>query len=112
MAGIVRVLAVAAALALIVAAGGSAGGADPVLGHDWTKRKLAFYNPLTLERVPGRTVDAGLFTGPWAWDAARARLALSRYDSPQLRLVDAKRMRLLGDVRLLESSFGGVEAVT
>ncbi|HYU65854.1 MAG TPA: hypothetical protein VEK09_03820 [Jatrophihabitantaceae bacterium] len=87
-------------LALPAAQAVSASPTAPVLGRDWKTRTLAHFDPVTVTRVPGRTVPAGFFTGPWAWDADRTRIALSRYDWPQLRIVDARRMRLIGDVRL------------
>jgi len=104
-----------AALALPAAQSGSATSASPapVLGRDWKTRTLAHYDPVTLARVAGPTVPAGFFTGPWAWSADRSRIVLSRYDWPQLRIVDANRMRLVGDVRLRHlGTAGGVDAVT
>jgi hypothetical protein len=106
-------LAALAALALPAAQSVSASPTAPVLGRDWKTRTLAHFDPVTLERVAGPTVPAGFFTGPWAWNADRTRIALSRYDWPQLRIVDAKRMRLVGDVRLRHlGTAGGVDAVT
>ncbi len=101
------------AASLLPSAGGSAAAPAPVLGRDWKTRTIAAYDPLTLERVPGPSVPAAFFTGPWAWDGAHARLALTRDDWPQLRLVDAQRMRILGDVKLARpGTAGGVDAVT
>jgi hypothetical protein len=101
------------ALALPAAQEVGASPTAPVLGRDWTTRTLAHFDPVTLKRVAGRSVPAGFFSGPWAWDAGRTRIALSRYDWPQLRIVDAKRMRLVGDVRLKHlGTAGGVEVVT
>lgn len=106
-------VAALAALALPAAQSVSASPTAPVLGRDWKTRTLANFDPVTLERVAGPSVAAGFFTGPWAWDAARTRIALSRYDWPQLRIVDARRMRLVGDVRLTRlGTAGGVDAVT
>ncbi len=104
------------ALALPAAQAGSAGvagSAEPVLGRDWKTKTVARYDPLTLQRVGGPSAPAGFFTGPWAWDAARARLALTRYDLPQLRIVDAVKMRVVGDVKLRRFLVGGgADAVT
>jgi hypothetical protein len=106
-------VAALAALALPAAQSVSASPTAPVLGRDWNTRTLAHFDPVTLQRSAGRTLPAGFFTGPWAWDAGRVRIALSRYDWPQLRIVDAPRMRLLGDVRLSHlGTAGGVDAVT
>jgi hypothetical protein len=84
-----------------------------VLGRDWETRTLAHYDPVTLRRLPGRTVPAGFFTGPWAWSGNHSRIALSRYDWPRLRIVDVSRMRLVGDVRLRHlGTAGGVDGLT
>ncbi len=109
----VAALVAVLALALPAAQAGSAGGVEPVLGRDWKTKTVARYDPLTLRRVAGPSVPAGFFTGPWAWDAARTRLALTRYDSPQLRIVDAVKMKVVGDVQLRRFLVGGgADAVT
>jgi hypothetical protein len=84
-----------------------------VLGRDWTTRTVRLFDPLTLQPVAGRTVPASFFTGPWAWSADRTRLALTRYDWPRIRIVDAQKLRVLGDVKVGRAGIdGGVDAVT
>jgi hypothetical protein len=101
------------ALALPAARSVSASPAAPVLGRDWKTRTIAYFDPVSLARVPGRSVPGGFFTGPWAWDADHTRIALGRSDWPQLRIVDARRMRLAGDVRLRHlGTAGGVDGLT
>lgn len=105
--------AAALALALPAAQAGSAGGEAPVLGRDWKTKTVRLFDPLTLQPVAGRTVPAGFFTGPWAWSADRTRLALTRYDWPRIRIVDAQKLRILGDVKVGRTRIdGGVDAVT
>jgi hypothetical protein len=109
-----RLTLVAAALALAIPAATAARTAAraPVLGRDWTNRTIARFDPLTLKRVAGPSAPAGFFTGPWAFDAGRARLVLSRYGWPQVRILDAAGLKVLGDVRLTSrGTFGGVAAV-
>ena len=107
-------LVVAAVLAVAVPAATAARTAAPapVLGRDWKTRTIAWFDPLTLKRVSRSGAAGGFFTGPWAYDAGRTRLALSRYDFPVVRLVQVAPLRLLGDVRLTSrGTFGRVEAV-
>jgi hypothetical protein len=62
---------------------------------------LVRLDPTTLRPLPGRRVP--LVSDTWAWSYApgRAQLALASDDpGPELRLVDLRRMRLLGDARL------------
>lgn len=111
---VIRLAAALGALAVALPASvGGAGDRAPVLGRDWKTKTLTWFDPLTLERVSTRSVAAGFFTGPWAWDAQRKLLALSRYDWPQLRIVDGSALTLRGDVRLAHpGTAGGVDAVT
>jgi hypothetical protein len=100
-------------LALPAAHAGSAGGAAPVLGRDWTTKTVRLFDPLTLKPVAGRVIAGGFFTGPWAWSSDRTRLALTRYDWPRLRIIDATKLRTVGDVTLGRVGVaGGVDAVT
>jgi hypothetical protein len=102
----------ALALALPAATAGRTAARAPVLGRDWTTRTIARFDPVTLKRVSRRGAPAGFFTGPWAYDAGRTRLAVTRYDWPEVRILDAARLKVLGDVRLTSrGTFGGVAAV-
>src|SRR6266511_3918488 len=93
------VLAVAATLVLPAAA---AKAPPAVLGIDWNDRtgtRLARIDPTTLAIQPGRKVLLAGHTSPWAFSPDRTKLAFGG-DGPTLRFVDARKMRVLGDLRL------------
>ncbi len=93
------VLAVAATLGLPAAA---ATRPQPVLGIDWNDRtgtRLARFDPGTLAIQPGRKVLLAGHTSPWAFSPDRTKLVFGG-DGASLRFVDARRMRVLGDLQL------------
>jgi len=93
------VLAVAATLVLPAAA---AKAPRAVLGIDWNDRtgtRLARIDPATLAIQPGRKVLLAGHTSPWAFSPDRTKLAFGG-DGATLRFVDARKMRVLGDLRL------------
>ena len=98
----VALAAVIAALALMPAA--SAKGPQPVLGIDWTtpaSPRLAWFDPASLAKMPGRKVQLAGHTWPWAFSPDRSRLAIAgRENAKQLRFVNARTMRVLGQVPL------------
>lgn len=65
---------------------------------------LAWFDPLTLTTLPGRKAPLARHVGSWAFSADRSRVAIASCDSPSLRFVNPRSMRVLGDLRL---AFGG-----
>lgn len=63
--------------------------------------RLVRVDPVTLRPLPGRRVPPAGHSFGWSFSPDRSRLALGS-DAPraELRLVDLKRMRVLGDVKL------------
>jgi hypothetical protein len=99
----VRRLLVAAAIAALAGLpAASAKGPQPVLGiYGDHEARLAWFDPSTLAKLPGRKVALDRHTWPWAFSPDRAQLALAgSEDAKQLRFVDARRMRVLGQVPL------------
>ncbi len=106
------VLAALVALALPAAAARSApaqiaaqlraGPAAPVLGVDWSVpgARLAWYDPATLRILPGRKAPLGNHACSWSFSAGRTLLAIAACEAPELRFVDARTMRVRGDVVL------------
>jgi hypothetical protein len=79
---------------------GNHGGAPPrpMYGNAGDLVRL---DPATLRPLPGRSVPLDSDTWAWSFAPGRARLALASDNSgPKLRLVDLRKMRLIGDARL------------
>ncbi len=102
-------LLLTAAAALVGAAASRPDGADsaqaktgPMLGFSFRTAggTLAWFDPPTLEPLPGRKAPLARHWGSWAFSADRAVLATAGCDAPGIRLVNARRMKVLGDVRL------------
>lgn len=79
----------------------------PVLGVSYRSPRgaLAWFDPATLEALPGRKAPLAGHTGSWAFAADRGVLAIASCAGdaeprPGVRLVNARAMRVLGDVRL------------
>src|SRR5439155_15034137 len=71
---------VAAALVLPAAQAAARKGAQPVLGFDVAKNgfyRLAWFDPMALERLRGREARLGQSTGSWAFSPDRSGLAIS-----------------------------------
>jgi hypothetical protein len=103
------------AVALLVSAGASGVRATPVasvnpspsafpgvLGLSFASEqtKLAWFDPLTLTELRGRKAPLAGYSGYWAFSADRSVLAIGRCNRPGIRLVDARAMRVRGDVEL------------
>lgn len=77
---------------------------QPVLGISYRaegrRAILAWFDPLTLEKLPGRKAPLGARLGSWAFSADRAVLAMASCDPPELRFVNARQMRVLGFLQL------------
>lgn len=68
---------------------------------------LAWFDPLSLKALPGRKAPLGLHRGAWSFSGDRSVLAIAGKTTrreAELRFIDARRMRVLGDLRL--SAFG------
>jgi hypothetical protein len=101
----VRKLATAAAIAALVGLpAASAKGPQPVLGIDGsntTSARLAWFDPSSLAKLPGRKVPLAGHTWPWAFSPDRSRLAIAgQENAKQIRFVNARTMRMLGQVPL------------
>ena len=85
----------------------------PVLGISFRAAEpyggtLAWFEPLTLRKLPGRKAPIGVYFGSWAFSAYRAVLAIASCggqgaEPPGIRFVNARAMRVLGDLRLSPS---------
>jgi hypothetical protein len=65
---------------------------------------LKWFDPLTLNALPGRKVRLGDHGGSWVFSSDRSVLAIGgceEHDVPSIRFVNARAMRVLGDVRML-----------
>ena len=92
--------AVAALVSLPAAA---AKGPQPVLGiyGDTANARLAWFEPSTLAKLPGRKVSLAGHTWPWAFSPDRSRLVLAgSEDAKQLQFVNARTMRSVAQVSL------------
>jgi hypothetical protein len=97
-----------AALALLLAAAGSAAPAAPVLGIDVRQGSLAWYDAGTLRRLPAKATKAHGWCS-WSFSPARTQVAISDCRG-SLELVDLKAMRPL--VRLdVGGKLGAVDGV-
>jgi hypothetical protein len=68
-----------------------------------TTGTLAWFDPMTLEKLPGRKAPLGAVLGSWAFSADRSILAIGSCGDtwmPRMRFVNAHVMRVLGDLRL------------
>jgi hypothetical protein len=80
----------------------------PVLGisNRWPGGRLAWFEPLTLRMLPGRKAPLGRHYGSWAFSADRATLAIGSCGDTRsrgIRFVNARAMRVLGDLQLSRS---------
>src|SRR6187551_702611 len=111
-----RKLAFAAAVAATLAlpSAHAATSPKPVLGIDGRDAagRLAWFNPATLARVPGRTASLGRHTGAWARSPNGSMLALADYEYPSIRFVSVGRMRSPGTVLLTSTGEGFVTGMT
>jgi hypothetical protein len=83
----------------------------PMVGIEWGPRaRLAWFDPITLRALPGRKAPLSYHQGSWSFSADRAVLAIGSWDTPELRFINARSMRVLGDL-LLAKGRGAVEAV-
>jgi hypothetical protein len=91
-------LAVAAAALVLPAA--NAAQQQRVLGIDTTVlgMRLAWYDPATLTRLPGRAVALANHDGWWSFSPDGKRLAIGSEGAADLRFVDVRKMRVLGHV--------------
>jgi hypothetical protein len=67
---------------------------------------LAWFDPLTLRMLPGRKAPLGGHYGSWAFSANRATLAIASCGDHRgggIRFVNARTMRVLGDLELSRS---------
>jgi hypothetical protein len=100
----VRKLLLAAMLAVTVGLpAASAKAPQPVLGiyGNTAEARLAWFDPSTLAKLPGRKVAVGGHSWPWAFSPDRSQLVLGgSEDAKQLLFVNARRMRVLGKVPL------------
>ena len=105
-----RTLAVTAFAALALAPA-AVPAVRPVLGVDVNgpRSRLAWFDPQTLRMLPGRKAPLAWHVGSWSLSPDRATLAIGG-EGTVLRFVDARRMRVLGDLRLAAGgdSIGGV----
>jgi hypothetical protein len=109
-------IVVATALVLPAAQASDLKRAQPVLGFDVAKsgfHRLAWFNPMTLKRLPGHEARLGQSTGSWAFSPDRLRLAIAvsqpavqrhALSAPTLRFVNLHTMRVLGEVDIGEGA--------
>jgi hypothetical protein len=93
------------ALALLAVGLARAGGpaeADksPVVEFGLGRHGLVRVDPRTLRARPGRAVPLAGHVHGWSFSPDRAQLVLGTDGSAELRFVDLRRMRVVGDVRI------------
>jgi hypothetical protein len=93
--------------------------APPMIGISYASPHgtLAWFEPMTLEMLPGRKARLGGHFGSWAFSNGRRFLALGSCEgpgarTPGIRFVDAHRMRVLGDLPLSPYRRGCASALT
>ena len=93
--------------------------ASPILGISYGSPSgtLAWFEPMTLEMLPGRKARLGGHFGSWAFSSGRRFLALGSREgpgarTPGIRFVDAHRMRVQGDLPLSPHRRGCASALT
>lgn len=91
----------------------------PVLGISYgtPRGTLAWFEPTTLRMLPGRKATLAGHFGSWAFSRDRRSLALGSCEgpgarTPGIRFVDARRMRVQGDLPLSRYRRGCASAVT
>ena len=97
-----RFAALAAGFLVAMTLGASAPAKDePLYGivDDWGRQVVAELDPTSLSVLPGRRVVVGA-AGPssWSFDPTRSRLAVAI--GQRLRIVDLRRLRLVGTAKL------------
>ncbi len=99
----------AVALTLLLPAGGAASG-QRVLGIDSTVlgMQLAWYDPVTLAKLPGRTVSLANHDASWSFSPDGTRLVLGSEGAAHLRFVDVRHMRTTGNLALRSGPPGAV----
>jgi hypothetical protein len=97
-------LAVAASALVLPAA--DAAQQQRVLGIDTTVlgMRLAWYDPATLTRLPGRTVALANHGGSWSFSPDGSRLAIASEGAGHLRFLDVRRMRVIDGLALRTGS--------
>src|SRR6266508_7026649 len=117
----VRAIAVTAALSALALLSGAAplGGQAPssttkapaavlaITGGGWIPQRLVRLDALTLRRLPGKAVRLGAETAGSAFSPDRSRVAIGGPAWQGVRIVDVRRMRLLGTVRPTARRGGG-----
>lgn len=80
----------------------NSGPPTPVLGIDDSVMggQLAWFDPSSLKMLKGRKAPLARHTCSWAFSADRARVALGACNDDELRFVNARAMRVAGDLRL------------
>jgi hypothetical protein len=70
--------------------------------HQDGKGNLVWFDPVSLTTPPGRKAPLGTHLGVWTFSSDRSVLAIAgaSRNQPELRFVDARRMHVLGDLRL------------
>ncbi len=110
---------VAAALFLPAAQAAERKTVSPVLGLDVARNgvhRLAWFEPGSLTMLHGRKAPLGRYTGSWSFSADRSVLAIAAAQTTgyqqqadyKLRFVNARSMRVLGDLNLGSPQFSSV----
>lgn len=93
--------------------------APPILGVSYGSPRgaLAWFEPMTLKMLPGRKAQLGGHFGSWAFSDDRRFLAIGSCEgpgarTPGIRFVDARTMRVRGDLPLSPYRRGCASALT
>lgn len=73
---------------------------------------LARVDPVTLRRLPGWRIPLDGHSFGWSFSLDRSMLALGSDGSGELRLIDLRRKRVLGDVEVKTPQYGSMLAST
>src|SRR5688500_12365108 len=96
-----RFAAFAAAIVVAMTLGASARAKEePLYGiaDDWGRQVVAELEPTSLSMLPGRRVVVAAGPSSWSFDPSRSRLAIAI--GQRLRIVDLRRLRLVGTAKL------------
>jgi hypothetical protein len=88
----------AVALVALVAAGSAPAGSPVEFGIG--RAGLVRIDPRTLQPRPGRTVPLAAHAHGWSFSPDRSQIVLGMDGFSELRFVDLRRMRVLGDVEI------------
>jgi hypothetical protein len=101
----VRIVAALVAAAAVLVTTGAAAKSPPVLGFSWGNKTLTWFDPATLKQVSRKAAPIAYHTCAWDFSSDGSRVASSLCGGGSaaeldVRIVDTRALRSLGDVQL------------